>query len=399
MHIRRFLAVTAAGVSSVCALGQPVIVEQGFVITPQASQIPNPTQIAFSPDGRLLVSTRTGTILAYSYDADGIASPAQTVAVQVGRTLLGIGFDSEGVLYASSNEGVDDSGFLARLRDIDADGFYETVERFVTNLPNAGHHNNQLAIDGHMLYVGMGSRTDDGQQDDVQPISAATILRIDLTTVDFGATTNLPEVHAQGFRNPFGITVDRLGRLWACDNGQDEPIAPEKLHLVEPGRHHGFPPNLAPPDAITALATLGLGTSADGLDVCEPGSTWGTTYQNNLFMVRFDYELNDPSGIGMDLIRVAIDGFEGPARPTVSSVNALARGFNHPLDTEFDPFGNLLVMEYGSYFGPADGALYRIARANLCEGDIDEDATVSLSDLSILLSHFGMLSNASCPLN
>lgn len=91
---------------------------------------------------------------------------------------------------------------------------------------------------------------------------------------------------------------------------------------------------------------------------------------------------------------MVLDGIEGPGRPTVSSVNVFARGFHHPLDAEFDPHGNLIVVEYGSYFGPADGALYRIARAAPCEGDLDGDAIVSLSDLSILLSHFGTLSNA-----
>ncbi|MFN0137915.1 MAG: PQQ-dependent sugar dehydrogenase [Phycisphaerae bacterium] len=377
------------------AAAQPVALEPGFAVSLQVSGIRQPTQITFAPDGRLFVALREGTILAYPYDTDGISGPPTTVATQVGSLLLGIAFDASGELFASSNLGPANTGFLARLRDLDHDGVFETQQRFVTNLPNLGHHNDQLAIDGQLLYVGMGSRSDDGQTDNVSPIPAATILRVDLAAVDFNSTANLPQVYARGFRNPFGIAIDRLGRLWAADNGQDQPIAQETLHLVTPGGHHGVPPNLAPPDAIAPLAQLGLGTSADGLDLAGDVPTWGTEFADNLFVVRFDFELNDPAGVGMDVVRVQFANFAGPQRPTVTSTTVFARGFYHPLDAEFDPFGNLLVLEYGSYFGPADGAIHRIARGIApCLGDINGDRAVTLADLAILLTNFGQLSGA-----
>src|SRR5688572_19586880 len=107
------------------------------------------------------------------------------------------------------------------------------------------------------------------------------MLRVDLTAVDFESTDNLPQVYARGFRNPFGLALDRFGRLWAGDNGQDEPLLPDKLHLVEPGGHHGFPANLAPPDAVPPLLLMGLGTSANGLDLCRPDTPWGAAYADN----------------------------------------------------------------------------------------------------------------------
>lgn len=391
----RSIAVCAAGLLSATAGASPIILESGFALRTQVSGIRHPTQIAFAPDGRLFVALQEGTILAYPYSADGISGPPMTVATQVGSLLLGIGFDLNGELYASSNLGPNDTGFLARLRDLDTDGVYESHEHFVTNLPNLGHHNDQLAIDGHVLFVGMGSRSDDGHQDDVEPIPAATILRLDLASVDFNSPTNLPEVYARGFRNPFGLALDRLGRLWAGDNGQDQPIAPERLHLVVPGGHHGFPPDLAPPDAVEALALLGLGTSADGLDLCGEAPAWGSEYADNLFIVRFDFELNDPAGVGADVVRVQFDDFASPQRPTVASTSIFAKGFVHPLDAEFDPFGNLIIMDYGAYSGPSSGAIFRIAPGDApCIGDVDGDRAVTLSDLATLLTHFGQPSGA-----
>src|SRR5262249_27315734 len=156
-----------------------------FVWTQEASGLPRPTQIAFGPDGRLYVATLNGTILAFVYGPAGVQGAGYVAATGVGSTLLGIAFDENGELYASSNNGPDDTGFRARLIDADSDGYYELQQRFVTNLPNSGHHNDQLAIDGHILYVGQGSRTDDGEADNTQPIPAATVLRVDLSQVDF----------------------------------------------------------------------------------------------------------------------------------------------------------------------------------------------------------------------
>ncbi len=346
---------------TLAARGEPVVLEAGFVLTQEATGLPWPTQITFGPDGRLYVATRTGTIFAFDYGPDGVQGSGTVVASNVGGNLLGIAFDENGDFYASSNESAYDTGFLARLLDSDHDGIYETQQRFVTQLPNAGHHNDQLAIDGHILYVGQGSRTDDGEADNTQPIPAATVLRVDLLQVDFNASNNLPSVYAYGFRNPFGIGVDAQHRVWVGDNGQDTPLRPEKLHRVVPGGHHGFPQESAPPDAVPPVLELGLGTSADGLDFYPAGGCWGSGYEGNLFIARFDYELDDPNGVGMDVVRVVPD-LSDADQPT-GQATVFARGFLNPLDVEVDPYGHLVVMTFGP-FTQADGRLFRISRLN-----------------------------------
>ena len=323
------------------------------------------------------MATQEGRILALDYDSDGIIGMPEEVAIGVGSLLLGIGFDERGHLYASSNEGTEDSGFLARLLDRDDDGYYESQQRFITGLPNAGHHNDQIAIVGRALFFGMGSRTDDGEQDMVTPIPAATILHVDLDKVDFDSEENLPEVYAFGLRNAFGITIDEQGRLWVGDNGRDTPLLPDELHMIIPGAHHGFPSELAPAGFVLPVLTLGLGTSADGLDFYPAGGPWGDQFAGNIFISRFDYELDDPSGDGMDVVRITLDRSD-PDDPA-GDATTFASGFFHPLDVEVDPFGNLLVMEYGSFGSAMGGRILRILAIPIA-GDLDGDRRIDLND-------------------
>jgi glucose/arabinose dehydrogenase len=331
------------------------------------------TQAVFGPDGRLYVSTLSGRVRALPYGPDGVTGGYVNVATNVGVSLLGIAFDENGVLYASGNWGTsnDGSGFLARLRDINGDGIYETREHFITHLPTAAHHNNQLVIDGQTLYFGMGSRTDDGLEDglldllslmgslsgmgsspggasgQVGPgllgagligrvlphpngVATATVQRVDLGQVDYTSDLNVPRLHARGLRNAYGIALDEEGRVWVGDNGPDEVLQlPDELHLVKPGKHHGFPPALAPSDAVACVADMGCGTSADGLTVYPTGGGWGLAYEGDIFIARFVIGINGAAGEGKDVVRVELSG--PPNNPT-GTATVFANDFNGPLD-------------------------------------------------------------------
>lgn len=371
--------IMVAGSESLSIAECPRVVVPGFGVVEEAEGLTHPTQVVFGPDDRLYVATQAGEILTFDYGTHGISAGPKVVAVGIGSTLLGIAFDGVGRLYASSNEGKKDTGFIAQLRDLDGDGVFELQNRFVTNLPNAGHQNNQLAIADSVLFVGMGSRTDDGEQDDIEPVPAATILRIDLSEVDFSSTGNTPAVYAMGLRNPFGIALGPNNRIWVGDNGRDSPLLPDELHAIVPNAHHGFPDELAPKNAISPVATLGLGTSADGLDLYDIDDLWGPEYAGNVFIARFDFELNDPTGRGMDVVRVVIE--EPKADKPLGEATVFATGFYHPLDIEVDPFGNLVVMEYGSFGPSSDGRIYRIVLEPL-SGDLDDDGDVDVRDIA-----------------
>lgn len=367
----------AALLSTTLALaGSPRVFAAGFLMFDEGVVLNHPTQIVFGPDGDLYVALQHGEILAMDYGWDGVRTSPRVIASGVGETLLGIGFGADGTLYASSNNCVDDSGFLERLRDTNLDGIYEIRDRFVTQLPNRGHHNNQIAIDGQIMYVGMGSRDDDGTTDETNPVPAASLLRVDLDNVVFEKPNNLPEVFALGFRNPFGIAVDAHGRVWAGDNGRDSPLLPDELHLVIPGAHHGFPDELAPKNAVPPVLTLGLGTSADGLDFYPASGWWEIEFHGNIFMARFDFELDDQLGEGMDVVRIILS--DPKSSPPVAQYSVFASGFLHPLDVQIDPFGNVLIMEYGA-LDANTGRLFRIVR-DVQQGDADLDGDKDLLD-------------------
>jgi glucose/arabinose dehydrogenase len=379
-----------------------VALEPGFTLELEHSgNIGNPTQMTFGPDGRLYVASLPGLIFAFDYGPSGVTSGPQLVGSGVAPSLLGLGFDGDGTLYISGSDGLGTptSGFLARLLDVDDDGTWETVERFVDDLPTGLHFNGQLALRGHLLYVGLGSLTDDGERDGLgwlgselsppepelglSPQGAgkaapagptapapgpapepslrmygakpATVLRFDLSQVDFSRADNQPLVYAWGLRNAFGIALDEQGRVWVGENGADEgTIVPDELHLLKPGRHHGFPEDLAPPDVVPPVAPMGSGTSADGLVLYPSGGSWGSAYEGDVFIARFSAGEGPSVGEGMDVMRVQLSG--DPDDP-LGTATRFASGFGGPLDCEVDAWGNLLVLVYG---GP--GQVWRIHR-------------------------------------
>ncbi|MFQ5933530.1 MAG: PQQ-dependent sugar dehydrogenase, partial [Dehalococcoidia bacterium] len=125
---------------------------EGFRVEVFAASFPNPTSMAFAPDGTLYVSLEGGLILALQ-DSDGDGS-ADSI-VQVGGDFvapLGLAFH-DGALYVSSRGRVD------AMRDTDDDGMFDEIEEIISDLPVKGsHQNNGLAFgpDGK-LYMNVGS--------------------------------------------------------------------------------------------------------------------------------------------------------------------------------------------------------------------------------------------------
>lgn len=321
-------------------------VPDGFEAT-YLAYLPNPeypdralqlTSITFGPDGLLYAATTSGGIYAIDQDgeatlfADGLNVPTG-LAFQPGTSRLYV-----------SNRVLD--------RNVDGEGQVSVIENGVMSTLFDGlpccyvgmHGPNGIAFgpDGYG-YVGVGGRADHGEildgsntPDEMQPLEA-TILR-------FKPDGSEVEPFAHGFRNPYDISWDAEGRLFATDNGRDGEV-PDELHIVEPGGQHGYP-------YFDCPACFGI---PNDVELVEPWyeftphavATGIVTYLDNEFPGYFDSQFLT--------LWTAMDFAERVVRFTPDgSHSTFATGFAAPIDVTVGPDGALYVADY------ATGIIFKI---------------------------------------
>jgi glucose/arabinose dehydrogenase len=317
----------------------------GFTAYAIAGDFIRATSIALGPNNELYVSERHGNVYRLlDVDGDGVFEERLTFAS---------GFDEVTGIMAAPDGAVYVSGVRAVtvVRDTDGDGVGDASEQIISGLPNGRHKNNGMAIgpDGK-LYLTNGSTCDDCVEAD--PLSAA-ILQANLDGSEL-------RVYARGLRNPYDLAFDSQGRLWATDNGSDEPCATvDELNLVVDGGDYGWPYGAdgCDPfaDGAPPVASLGLHTASTGIDVYE-AEHFPAAYRG-VFATVWGSLFATPDPYDRVLLRVDVDA--SPA-----SVEEFASGFRHPIDVAVDSDGTLLVLDYGTEAAEAGGGtLYRIVHS------------------------------------
>ncbi len=328
------------------AWNERIRVPEGFEAS-YFAYLPNPehpdraqqlTSLTFGPDGLLYVATTLGNIYTIDQDsevtlfADGLTVPTG-LAFQPGTNKLYV-----------SNRVLD--------RNVDGEGQISVIENGVISTLFDGlpccyvgmHGPNGIAFgpDGYG-YVGVGGRADHGEildgsnmPDEMEPLEA-TILR-------FNPDGSEVEPYAFGFRNPYDISWDADGRLFATDNGRDGEVADE-LHIVEAGGQHGYP-------YFDCPACFGI---PDDIELVE---TWHefqphavatgiVTYLDNEFPGYFNSQfltLWTAMDFAERVVRFLPDG----------SNSTFATGFAAPIDLTIGPDGALYVADY------ATGIIFKI---------------------------------------
>jgi hypothetical protein len=235
------------------------------------------TQLTFGPGPDpdttyLYVASDTHPVRRFEVDS---ATAMLTNRVDVlPVTALGIAFhiDSQGRSelylsnpYVSANAATARLSRLIRYVDIDSDGVFDGVgdasASIAYGIPAEGHSLNQIQIAGDTLYVGSGTRTQNGGEetlfsgdlfgdaaysgailviDDLELVPTSTnaagfaVYLADPTLIEYEAVTNgttagadAPftstaenklRVHSAGTRNPFGVAIDRHGSVWFTNN-------------------------------------------------------------------------------------------------------------------------------------------------------------------------------------
>ena len=195
---------------------------------------------------------------------------------------------------------------------IDEFGRLDDQRIVVDRLPARGidHSPNGLANDGEYVYASVGNVLhgihEQQHFEDLLDGLGERRPRMDLSGViaRFRPPENEVEVYASGFRNTYGISIDRDGTIWGADN--DDQVGKkhlEELNSIVEGGFYGFPDwgtNEAPPeeDVIDPVAVIAGSSSTyayandDGVYVAYWLSRYDYTQEGGYVYVvdLFDYE-------------------------------------------------------------------------------------------------------------
>lgn len=234
-----------------------------------AKHLSVPWEIAFLPDGDMLVTERPGTLRRIGKPSNTISPAAESGKNENAEVDIleknGRMYPIEGVVHTG------ESGLLGMtlhprfsenhwiylyLTTRAGDGLVNRVERYRLNgdiltdrteiiggIPGASFHDGgriAFSPDGY-LFITTGDANHSDQAQDKNSL-AGKILRIrdDGTLPSDNPFGNA--VWTYGHRNPQGLAWDDRGRLWATEHGRSVPLSGyDEINLIEKGKNYGWP--------------------------------------------------------------------------------------------------------------------------------------------------------------
>lgn len=210
-----------------------------------ADNLQIPWEVAFLPDGDILVTERPGTLKR-------IGKERRAYAIE-GVEHVGEG----GLLGMTLHPKFSENRWLYLYLTTKAgDGLQNRVERYrlegnrlsektiiLNNIPGAAYHDGgRIAFgpDGY-LYITTGDAGNSNLAQDINSL-AGKILRL---KDDGSIPTDNPfnnAVYSYGHRNSQGLAWDSKGRLWATEHGRSGVLSGlDELNLIEKGKNYGWP--------------------------------------------------------------------------------------------------------------------------------------------------------------
>lgn len=209
-----------------------------------------PWEIAFLPDGDILVTERPGSLLRITQSEAGAGTERIEVdgVHHVGEGgLLGLAlhpdYENNKYVYLYLTTKVS-NGLTNRVERYELNGTtLENRKIILENIPGSVNHDGgRIAFgpDGY-LYITTGDAQEPDLAQDTSSL-AGKILRI---ADDGSIPSDNPfgnEVFSYGHRNPQGLAWDTSGRLWSTEHGRSGLRSGyDEINLIEKGVNYGWP--------------------------------------------------------------------------------------------------------------------------------------------------------------
>lgn len=217
----------------------------GPLVEVVANNLITPWEIAFLPDGRLLVTERPGTLALIGTQTERITVPGVSERGEGG--LLGLALDPDFVsthrifLYLTTTDG----GRIAnRVESYTLqEGALSDRAVVLDDIPGADYHDGgriEFGPDG-TLYITTGDAQDQPSAQDHTNLQGK-ILRINKDGSIPEGNPFSSAVWSFGHRNPQGLAWDSEGRLWSTEHGPSgDGSGYDELNLISPGANYGWP--------------------------------------------------------------------------------------------------------------------------------------------------------------
>lgn len=358
---------TATGLTIVlCGLlsGSALALPAGFTRTRVASGLSRPTAMAFTPDGRLLITERgtgaggTGSVRVFK-NGSLLGTPAVTIQTDQNgpspneRGVLGIAvdpqFESNGFIYVYYTVR---SPAHNRISRFTMTGDTAGAERALLDLENlrAGNHAGGPLLFGRdgKLYIGVGenavpanSRNMNNHLGKILRINKDGTTPTDNPFFQAGGNAARNRLYAIGMRNPYTMGIHPTsGRIFVNDVGQSRF---EEINDLVAGRNYGWTGGSSDGDSTAFFrypASLGkcIAGGAFYAPANAPGNFSG--FAGNYFYG--DYTR----------------GWVRAINPSNKSVRVFEEGLRGPIDIDVGADGSLYILAHTA------GELYRVTSGN-----------------------------------